>query len=170
MKKLALSLFMVLFAVGCHAQVTPNPTVYTPPVTTGTAYTPLDQSSPAAGTTYTDSTPPAGTYYYIAQSVITSTNQSSAPSNVAGPFTTSGTNSVDLTWTLPTTGPTPTGVIISRAPAIVSTLTAPTLGTGSVIATSHETSAPSKMTQLATGNSKGAINAPVHLMAKLSGQ
>jgi hypothetical protein len=30
------------------------------PATTGTSYTPIDQSSPAAGTTFTDSAPPSG--------------------------------------------------------------------------------------------------------------
>lgn len=133
MKKLLFSLFAMLFTVGCHAQVNPNPTVYTCPASTGTAYTPLNQSSPATGLTYTDSTPAAGSYCYIAQSVISSTGQVSAPSNIAGPFTLSGSNSVALTWTAPTTGPTPTGYIISRAVATASTLSPPTLGTGTTV-------------------------------------
>ena len=123
-------------SVGCHAQVPPNPTTttYTCPATTGTLYAALNQASPATGLTYTDSKPAAGTYCYIAQSELGTAV--SLPSNTAGPFTTSGSNSVDLTWVAPTTGTAPAGYYISRAPATATVVTenAPTLGAGTVAA------------------------------------
>jgi len=120
-----------IFSVGCHAQVPPNPTgtTYTCPAATGAAYSPLNQSSPATGLAYADTKPAAGTYCYVAQADA-SGGLVSLPSNIAGPFTTSGTNSVDLTWTAPTSGATPTGYVISRvvATATTTTVNAPTLG------------------------------------------
>lgn len=137
MKKLALLPLLMLAAVGCaHSQIPPNPTTYSCPATTGTTYVALNQSTPATGLTYTDTNPAAGTYCYLAQSVITATGQVSAPSNTAGPLTTSGTNSVDLTWTAPTSGPPPTGYVLSRAPAVATTVNAPALGTPTTVAKS----------------------------------
>lgn len=135
MKKIALLPLLMLAVAGCaHGQIPPNPTTYSCPATTGSTYVALNQSTPATGLTYTDTNPAAGTYCYIAQSVIPATNNSSAPSNTAGPLTTAGTNSVDLTWTAPTTGAAPTGYVLSRAAAIATTVNAPVLGTGSIVA------------------------------------
>jgi hypothetical protein len=122
MKRTYALLAFALIAVGCRGQVPPNPTVATCPASTGTAYALI--SSPTA-LTVTDTHPAAGSYCYIAQSTIGP--QVSVPSNIAGPFTTSGSNSVLLTWNAPTTGPAPTGYAISRAPAIQSTIIAPAL-------------------------------------------
>lgn len=127
------ALILVLYCTaGCKAQIPSNPTTYTCPVSTGTAYTPLNQASPATGLAYTDTKPAAGQYCYIAQSV--NGSQTSVPSNTAGPLTTSGSNSVDLTWIAPTSGTTPTGYVISRASAVASTILAPALGTNPTIA------------------------------------
>lgn len=130
-KRILLGLLGLLggLTAGCHAQVPPNPTVYNCPATTGTAYTPLNQSAPATGLTYTDTKPAAGTYCYIAESVIASTGQVSVPSNTAGPLTLSGANSTLLSWTAPTSGSTPTGYVLARAAAVASTVLAPVLGT-----------------------------------------
>lgn len=105
---------LALVVVGCaHPGVTqvppsPPPTVtltWTAPSgcssctyvisrTTGTTscptsgYTPLNQSSPASGTTYTDSAPPTGvSVCYLAQAVLVGlTGQPSAPSNGGTPL------------------------------------------------------------------------------------
>ena len=53
------------------------------PATTGTAYTPLNQSAPISGTSYVDSAA-SGSVCYIAQTV--QGGAVSGPSNVAGPF------------------------------------------------------------------------------------
>ena len=137
MKKtnLLLSLILGIAVVGCHAQLPPNPTTYSCPPSSGTAYSALNSSTPATGLTYNDTHPAAGTYCYIVQSVIDQTGQPrgiSLPSNIAGPFTLSGTNTTALTWNAPTTGPTPTGYVMSRAAAISSTLIAPALVNGTV--------------------------------------
>lgn len=129
---IAMGLALLAASAGCRAQVPPNPTVYTCPTATGLAYTPLNQSSAATGLTYTDANPAAGQYCYIAQSTLASTGQISGPSNIAGPFDVTTGKSVDLTWNAPTTGPAPSGYILSRAAATASTLGAPALGTGSV--------------------------------------
>lgn len=128
----------VFAAIGCHAQVPSNPTVYTCPASSGTAYTPLNQASPATGLTYTDSKPASGEYCYIVQSVVSSTGQISIPSNVAGPVALDGVKSTLLSWSAPTTGPAPTGYVISRAPALASTLGAPALTSPSVAGNSTD--------------------------------
>lgn len=58
------------------------------PATTGTAYTPLNQSSPATGTVYNDTTSSGLTVCYIAQTL--QGGAVSQPSNVAGPFVVPG--------------------------------------------------------------------------------
>lgn len=125
MKRFAFALTIALAAVGCHSQVPPNPTVYSCPASTGTAYASI--STPVA-LTYTDTHPSAGTYCYIVQSTIGA--QVSVPSNIAGPFTTSGANSVALNWNAPTSGPAPTGYALSRAAALQTTILAPALVNG----------------------------------------
>lgn len=135
MKHIVFFLALAVAAIGCRAQVPPNPTSYNCPSSSGSNYTPLNPSSPASGLTYTDTPTTAGHYCYIAQSVITSTGQISTPSNTAGPLnitTLTGAKSVALSWNAPTTGPTPDGYVLSRAPAISSTVIAPNLGGGSV--------------------------------------
>lgn len=112
------------------AQVNPNPTTYSCPATNASLYAPLNQASPATTTTYTDTKPAAGVYCYVAQSV--NGNGVSLPSNVAGPFTLSGSNSVRLSWTAPSSGVTPAGYVLSRAAAVSATINAPTLGTATV--------------------------------------
>lgn len=126
---IAIALFAVSL-VGCHAQPTPKPTVYTCPAPG--SYVALNQATPATGLTYTDTHPAAGTYCYVATSYLASTGQLSDPSNVAGPFTVNGTNSVLLTWNAPTVPPTPSGYILSRIPATQTTLFAPSLVNGNV--------------------------------------
>lgn len=128
--KIALSAVVLLLALGCNAQVPSNPTVSKCADPSTTTYAPLNQALPASGLAYTDSKPAAGTYCYLAQSA--NGAQVSTASNVAGPFTTNGANSVALTWDAPTTGVVPTGYILSRAPAITSTILAPNLKSGSV--------------------------------------
>jgi len=130
MKRIALVSLFALVAAGCRGQVPPNPTVFTCPSTSGTAYTPLNQSSQSTGLAYTDSKPAANTYCYTVQSAIGA--QVSLPSNVAGPFTVSGTNSVALTWIAPASGPVPTGYVMSRGLATQSTILAPSLVNGSL--------------------------------------
>ena len=127
MKRFALIPLLALVAVGCRGQVPPNPTVATCPASNGSAYVLV--SSPTA-LTVTDTHPAAGTYCYIVQSTIGA--QVSVPSNIAGPLTTNGSNSVALTWNAPTTGPAPTGYAMSRANAVQSTLIAPALVNGTV--------------------------------------
>lgn len=112
---LAAAFVMAITVFGCHAQVPPTnhtvtltwtapttgcssgtPCSYvlsratiaaggTCPTTSGTSYTPLNQSSPSTSTTYSDTTASGLVVCYIAQ-----TEQGTAvsvPSNVAGPFT-----------------------------------------------------------------------------------
>ena len=130
MKKIfALVCVMTATAIGCHSQVPPNPTTFTCPSTSGTAYTPLNQSSPSTGLTFSEK-PASGTYCYIAQSVNGSVV--SVPSNTAGPLTVASGQTASLSWSAPTTGPTPTGYVISRATASSSTILAPALGQGTV--------------------------------------
>jgi hypothetical protein len=152
--------YAVLFgaaSVGCHAQVPPNPTAYTCPATTGTLYTPLNQSTPATGLTYTDSKPTAGQYCYIVESEIGV--QVSLPSNTAGSFTTSGANSVILTWQAPSSGPTPAGYYLSRAPAVLVTLGAPTVVAGSVAEVTPLLPIPEPTV--------ASVAPPVHLTARM---
>lgn len=134
MMKLKIIAAIVLCGIvtGCHAQVPPNPTAYTCPSSSGTAYTPLNQNSLATVLTYTDSKPASGVYCYVVQATVGV--QVSLPSNIAGPFTLDGTQSVDLSWKEAITGTAPYGYIVSRAPATASTIVAPTLGTAPVIA------------------------------------
>jgi hypothetical protein len=162
MKRILLLTAAMLALAGCHAvsQVPPNPTVNTCPPSNGSAYSAISGSTtaPLAATTVTDTKPVAGTYCYIVQSAIPSTAQVSVPSNTAGPYTTSGSNSVLLTWNAPTSGPTPTGYIILRAPAVSSTLLAPALGNGSVAETNPLTTTP-----VLQGYANRAINAVLSL-------
>jgi len=141
MKSLFLYLTFVsaVIASGCHAQVTPNPTIYACPAATAPAYTPLNQSTPTTALTYTDSKPVAGQYCYIAQSVNATTSQVSLPSNTAGPVAPSGTNSVVLNWSAPTSGAALSGYVLSRASATASTLNAPIMGTSTLAEVQHDT-------------------------------
>lgn len=115
--KIRLAMFALLplfvIAAGCHGQVpaskgstvvltwtapagcTTNCTYIlsratgtTCPATTGTNYTPLNQSSPASATTYTDSAPPQGvSVCYVAQTVQGGlTSVASGPSNGGVPI------------------------------------------------------------------------------------
>lgn len=154
MRTAVIASLLLVFTFGCRAQVQPNPTVYSCPASNGTAYAPLNAASPAAGLSYQDAKPAAGQYCYIAQSVISSTGQVSLASNTAGPVALDGVKSTDLTWTAPTSGPAPTGYVISRAPAIATTLAPPGLGTPAVA----EIHAP----QLAP---RGDVAEPIRLMA-----
>lgn len=131
---------LLLIPAGCRAQSNSNPTVYSCQPTTGSLYAALNQNSQTTALNYTDTHPPAGVYCYYAQSTIGA--QISLASNTAGPFTLSGTNSAQLTWTGPVSGPAPTGYLVSRAPATASTLLAPILGTGNVAEVKPALSAP----------------------------
>lgn len=162
MKQIVMLLAFAAITVGCKAQIPPNPTVFTCPAV-GT-YAALNQATPATGLTYTDTHPAAGTYCYIAQSVDAATGQISVTSNIAGPFTLSGSNSTLLTWTPPTSGPTPSGYVLSRAAAVSSTLIAPVLGAGSV-AQNVTPALPMQETQKPTY--LAAIKAPAILTARV---
>lgn len=153
MKNVILLAAILSTSVGCHSQIQPNPTVLTCPAATGSTYAALNQSSPAAALTYTDS-PAAGNWCYIAQSVLGS--NSSVPSNISGPFTTNGTQKVDLTWQAPSSGPIPSGYVLSRVAAIQSTLGAPALGTNPTIADNFKPVSP-EMAKLAPFNLTGKI-------------
>ena len=121
-------------SVGCHAQIPSNPGVTSCPVAVpnGNTYAPLNQSTPASGLSYSDN-PGAGNWCYIAQSVKGA--NSSDPSNTTAPLLfTAANHSVGLSWSAPTSGPVPTGYVISRAPAVVQTLGAPNLQTPVVAA------------------------------------
>ena len=120
---LAILAILSVAATGCPGQIPPNPTTYTCPPSTGTAYTALNQASPTASLTYSW-TPASGTYCIVAQSVLGSAV--SVPSNTAGPVTATGAP-LTASWTAPTTGPAPSGYVISAAPAVQTTLGAPAL-------------------------------------------
>src|SRR6185312_55156 len=62
--------------------------VTTCPATTGVAYTPLNQSSPATGTVYNDTTASGQTACFLVQTL--QGGAVSQPSNVAGPFVVPG--------------------------------------------------------------------------------
>jgi len=126
----ALAILALGLSVGCHAQIPSNPSVLTCPASTGTAYMPLNASTPAAGLTYSDN-PGVGNWCYVAQSVLGA--NSSVPSNTTGVLQFASSNhSIGLSWTAPTTGPAPSGYVISRAAAVLTTLGAPNLGGGTV--------------------------------------
>jgi hypothetical protein len=58
------------------------------PATTGTAYVPINQTAPAPGLVFTDSTPPSGYVCYVAQTVQSGmTSVASQPSNGGLPLT-----------------------------------------------------------------------------------
>jgi hypothetical protein len=137
---LTLSLFLV---AGCHAQVTPNPTSYTCPASTGTVYVALNASSPVTALTYKDTSPGAGEWCYIAQSQNNAVTPAlvSLPSNTAIAAVT-GTESVTLSWQAPTSGAAPTGYVLSRAAATAVTITAPSLGTPAVASLTFPTLLP----------------------------
>jgi hypothetical protein len=120
---IALALLLMPLTAGCHAQVPPNPVTYSCPPSTGTAYAPLNQASPTAALTYSW-TPVSGVYCVIVQSTLGTAV--SVPSNTAGPVAAAG-DTFTASWTPPSTGPTPSGYVVSMAPAVQTTLGAPTL-------------------------------------------
>lgn len=135
---------LLLIATGCPAQVTVNPTVYT--CNGVTTFTPLNASSPATGTEYADINPGAGPFCYIIQST-NGAGGNSAASNVSGPTATTASDpNIIADWKAPTSGVVPAGYILSRAPAIQTSILAPsTLTTTSSTAVAQvqpETKAP----------------------------
>lgn len=117
---------VLIAAAGCaHGQVPPNPTAYSCPSVTASNYTPLGA---AAGAVQTDS-PAAGTYCYTAQSVNNTFSPplQSAASAPTTPQTITAGQTVTLTVVPATGGVTPTGYIVSRAPAIAVTILAPSV-------------------------------------------
>ena len=135
MKNVFAAIAIVVLLAGCHkgnTQIPSNPSVSNCPaaVPNGTAYTPLNQSAPATVLNYSDN-PGVGTWCYVAQSVKGS--NTSDPSSTTAPLVfTASNHSVSLTWQAPSSGPTPSGYVISRAPAVVQTLGAPNLQPGTV--------------------------------------
>jgi hypothetical protein len=97
----------------------------------------LNASSPATGTTYADTALASGQVTcYIAQSLQTVNGQkgTSAPSNIAGPYTTPATGSAHLTtltWTNPGSGTFT--YLVSRVDAISTAVPIPSLNTAPVI-------------------------------------
>ena len=146
---LSLLALLSLAATGCPGQIPPNPTTTSCPDSTGTAYKALNQASPTAALTFSW-TPAAGTYCVIAQSVIPATNQTSVPSNTAGPVAATGAP-LTASWTAPSTGPAPTGYVISVAPAIQSTLGAPALAPAIAAIDKKQHNAPENALAAPTG-------------------
>lgn len=135
MKYAIATLAFLMAAIGCRAQVPPNPTVFVCQPSTGSAYTPLNAPNGSLSLSQSDTPAAAGQYCYIAEAVIASTGQVSIPSNIIGPFnitTLTGAKTVNITITPASSGPAPTGYVISRALAMASTLNAPALGNGSL--------------------------------------
>ena len=134
MKHFALALFALALTAGCKAQIATVPQVSCPAVG---SYVALNSTSPSTGTTYTDSGMASGTSYcYVAQFLPTgvASGGTSAPSNVAGPFTVPNTNvthEVALSWTAPQAGG---AYVISRIPAISTVPSSPTNLTAPTIA------------------------------------
>lgn len=160
MKRILVLTATLALCVGCRAQVPSNPTVYICPPSSGSAYTPLNQAAPATGTSYTDAAVTPGQWCYVAQSVLGS--NTSVASNTAGPLAVPSGDNVAVTWTVPATGPTPTGYIVSRAAAIQSTLAAPTLNANPTV--SELTPVP--QVRARTSPVEMPINTTVQLVAR----
>lgn len=136
-----IALFVLTLAAacfGCHAQMPPQPPVYSCPVTTGSAYTVLNQPAsntvPASitGTTYTTpALPTPGPYCFIVQSWAepsgATTYQVSLPSNVVMVITTTADPAVALSWTAPTGATGYTYIASYAAATLVPPPTAPVL-------------------------------------------
>jgi hypothetical protein len=157
MKRILATIAILTFGfLGCHAQVPPQPSVYTcPPAPVGgTAYTPINQptnnttAASITGTTYSTTPSSVGTWCYIVQSwAIVSpaaVYQVSPPSNVVTLTTTSTDPQVNLSWTPATSGYT---YIVSYAAAtLVPPPTAPSLNAPTASARIEN---PSQKVQLA---------------------
>lgn len=136
MKRILAVLFSVLAVAGCRAQVPSNPTTYSCPAATTGTWTALETASTeVTGLTSTD-TPGTGNWCYAATSINNTTSPigQSVASNVVLVTTTASLPVVDLSWTAPTTGTTPTGYILYRIAATASTITAPALATPTTVA------------------------------------
>ncbi len=125
MKKFAVLFAFTLVAAGCRGQVTSNPTIFSCLPASDPSYVKIGTATNLGST---DTHPAAQSWCYTVQSTIGP--QTSLPSIIAGPFATSGSNSVALTWQAPGSGPIPTGYAIWRAPAAQSTILAPVLVNG----------------------------------------
>lgn len=165
MKKclLLISLF-VLVAAGCKGQQNANPTGFSCPLPSANGYTILNPigsttNGPVNALTYKDPTPGANTFCYYAQAVDTTPSPAlvSIASNVVM-VTVTGSESVTLNWTAPTTGVTPTGYILSRVQATVVTIAPPAVGT----VTAAELAKPEPQTQ------ETAVARPLRLGATVS--
>lgn len=137
MKHVTFALFALFLVVGCHGQAPTQPILSCPDATTVGTYAALNAASPTAATTYNDTTPTSSeNVCYIVQSLQTVNGQkgTSAPSNIAGPFTIPSTGSshlVELSWTAPAgTGYT---YLVSRVDAISTPVTPPVLGTSPTV-------------------------------------
>ena len=126
MKQLLFAALLVAALAGCRsgAQVPPNPTTYSCPATTGTAYTAIGPASLNLTPTHT---PGAGTWCYIAQAVSSASTPQlvSVPSAPSQPYTATAGQAVPIAITPATGGITPTGYIVSFAPASSVTILAP---------------------------------------------
>lgn len=128
---LAFSLLLLTLTAGCHAQQPVVP-LNSCPAVTGTVYQALNLAAPVTALTYTDSSVTTGSWCYMVQSEINTQTPAamSGPSNVAGPVNVLAGYLVNVTWNAPTTGPAPTGYVISRAAAVQTFLTAPAAVSG----------------------------------------
>ena len=131
----ALAILALAVTTGCHAQIPSNPIVYTcPTVSTGT-WTALETASTEITGTTSSFTPATGTWCVAVTSIINTDNPvaQSAASNVVEVTTTSALPTIDLSWTAPGTGPTPTGYIAYYIAATPSTIGAPALSTPTTV-------------------------------------
>jgi hypothetical protein len=96
----------------------------------------VNLATPATGLTFTDNSVSTGQWCYIVQSEINTQTPvaMSSPSNVAGPINVPAGYIVNLSWTAPITGSTPTGYVISRAAAVQANLAAPNSATALPVA------------------------------------
>lgn len=154
---LSILIFSALAAIGCKAQIPPAPALSCP-ASTGTAYTALNQSSPVAALTYTDTAAAGGSWCYIVQS--TYQGGVSVPSNTTKPLAVPTGKNVVLSWTAPSSSTDPNAAsytyVVSRAAAISTTIGAPALGAP---ATAQLSPAPIP----APSASQLALNAPTGL-------
>jgi hypothetical protein len=121
---------LLAISAGCHAQIPSNPTTYTCPTAQAVnTWTPLETAANQVTGTSTSDTPATGAWCYGLTSVITTENPigQSVASNIVLVTTTAALPVVNLSWTPPSSGPTPTGYIGYRIAAIATTLGAPAL-------------------------------------------
>lgn len=140
MKKDTISLAaLALFAVGCRAQLPPQP-IYQCPAANGT-YAALNSSTPTSATTYADNNSSSnaiapGGWCYVVQTLQTANGQTgvSNPSNTALAVLVAGNSKVVLNWNAPAADgiSAPYQYVVSRIAAVVATPGAPVIGSPAI--------------------------------------